>query len=137
MTTFTVTVFLFGEGIDRHYDVEVIDDDALRKRLDLAEGMSGGLKFATEDNLVLVDDDFDALTNQVLVALPAALREGNGLAIELYHDGGVIEVTLDGDTVTFDFGNTVLTAPRGTVLAALDDAAARLAKIRDLVGPEA
>lgn len=136
MTSFSVTVFFFGGGISTFYDTEVIEDAALRDRLNLGDGMSGGLMFEAGPNMLLLDDDFDALTKQMLADLPAALRAGSGRTIRLYHNASAVEVTLQGDAVTFDFGNgTVMTAPRDSVLAALDAAAARLAQIRELVKP--
>lgn len=138
MTTFNVTVVFSGGALGQVYDTEVIEDAALRDRLRLGESMSGGLMFETDDDMLVVMDDFEALTSQVLRDLPAALRSGQGLTIELYHHRSQAKVMLEGETVSFDFGDaSALAAPRDTVLAALDLAAARLAQIRDLVRPPA
>ncbi len=134
MSAFTVEIFFLGRGIERFDEAEVLADPALMARLDLAKGMSGGLTFANDESRLLIDDDFDPFTAQILVELPQALRQGQGKTIELRDGGGRFDVALAGDQVTFDFGEgTVMTEPLPEVLAALDAAAGRLAGIRAAV----
>lgn len=135
MSAFTVDTFFFGRGIERFDGTEVLADAHLLAELGLTDGMAGGLTFSTSNSQVLVDDDFDALTAQVLVELPQALRQGRGKTIELHVANDRFDVTLQGDAVTFDFGDgRVMTEPLAEVLTALETAADRLTQIRAAAG---
>jgi hypothetical protein len=135
MSEFTVDTFYFGRGIERFHGTELLADPALIAQLGLDKGMAGGLTFSTSDSQILIDDDFDTLTKQMLVELPQALRQGHGKRIELPVSNDAFEVTLQGDEVSFDFGDgRVMTEGLAEVLAALEAAAQGLAKIRAAAG---
>ena len=131
MAKFTVNTFFFGNGTERFDDIEVLADLDLIKRLNLASGMSGGLTFTTDKNMILVDDDFDFLTNQLLIELPQDLRRGHGKTIELVLANDRFDITLANDMVTFEFGNgVIMTEPLLDTLSMLTVAANRLVQIR-------
>ncbi len=131
---FKVTVFVFGSGIERFYDTELLEDPALRASLAAKIGVSGGLLIECDLNEVMFDDDFGHLVQSLLIEAPVALRAGQDYGMELRYSPGRIDLTGKGDEVTFTLTDSrPISAPRAAVIQGLEDAAARYARLSALL----
>ncbi|MAY87244.1 MAG: hypothetical protein CML02_11075 [Pseudooceanicola sp.] len=98
-----VQIILYFTPPDGNY-VEasvLIEDAALRARLNVAEDCVGGLAIEGPGGPIFIDDDFDHVVRVLLEQAPAEIEAGRSVRFDYHYEETWLDIEVSNGTATF------------------------------------
>ena len=98
-----VQIILYFTPPDGNY-VEasvLIEDAALRERLNVAEDCIGGIAVEGPGGPIFIDDDFDHVVRVLLEQAPAEIEAGTSVRLDYHYEETSLDIEVSGGTATF------------------------------------